>query len=111
LLEPLLFGSAGEPASGIYHLCNSGSCTHQEWGQACLDLAAEMGAPLETRRIGANTLADIKAFVAKRPPNSVMSTEKYSGFTGITPRHWLEALREHFASSETLRKYQAAACG
>jgi dTDP-4-dehydrorhamnose reductase len=111
LLEPLLFGPSGEPASGIYHLCNSGSCTHREWGQACLDLAAEMGAPLETRTIGANTLADIKAFIAKRPPNSVMSTEKYTTFTGVTPRPWQEALREHFATSPTLQKYQAAACG
>jgi dTDP-4-dehydrorhamnose reductase len=111
LLDPLLFGPGGEPASGIYHLCNSGSCTHREWGQACLDLAAEMGAPLETRTIAANTLADIKAFIAKRPPNSVMSTEKYTRFTGITPRPWQEALREHFATSPTLQKYQAAACG
>ena len=111
LLDPLLFGPSGEPASGIYHLCNSGSCTHREWGQACLDLAAEMGAPLEARSIAANSLADIKAFIAKRPPNSVMSTEKYTSFTGITPRSWQEALREHFATSPTLQKYQAAACG
>ncbi len=111
LLVPLLFGSSGEPASGIFHLCNSGSCTHREWGEACLDLAAETGAPLKTRGISANTLADIRAFVAKRPPNSAMSTAKYTAFTGITPRPWQEALREHFATSPTLRKYQAVPCG
>jgi dTDP-4-dehydrorhamnose reductase len=110
-LDPLLFGSGGEPASGIFHLCNSGSCTHREWGQACLDLATEAGAPLKTRKIVANTLADVRAFVAKRPPNSVMSTAKYTAFTGLAPRHWLDALREHFATSPTFRKYQATACG
>ena len=73
LLGPLLFGPGGEPASGVFHLCNSASCTHREWGQACLDLAAHAGVPLKTRKILANTLADVRAFVAKRPPNSVMS--------------------------------------
>ncbi len=111
LLDPLLFGPGGEPASGIFHLCNSGSCTHREWGQACLDLAAEAGAPLKARKIIANTLADVRAFVAKRPPNSVMGTAKFTAFTGLAPRHWLDALREHVTTSPTFRKYHAAACG
>jgi dTDP-4-dehydrorhamnose reductase len=111
LLAPLLFGAGGEPASGIFHLCNSGSCTHQEWGQACLDLAAGVGVPLKTNRILGNSLSDVRAFIAKRPPNSVMSTTKYAAFTGRAPRHWQEALREHFATSPTFLKYQAAVCG
>jgi len=40
-----------------------------------------------------------------------MSTAKYAAFTGRSPRPWREALREHFATSPTFRKYLAAACG
>ncbi|MCW1886356.1 dTDP-4-dehydrorhamnose reductase [Luteolibacter flavescens] len=106
LLVPLLESSA----SGIYHLCNAGSCTWQQWGQACLDIAREAGLPLKCTTISGNSLADIPAFLAKRPPNSAMSTEKYTTLTGITPRPWLEALREHFATSSYMEKYLAAAC-
>jgi dTDP-4-dehydrorhamnose reductase len=107
MLVPLL----EESASGVFHLCNAGSCSWQEWGQACLDLAREAGAPLQCETIAGNWLADIPAFLAKRPPNSAMSTDKFTAFTGISPRSWQEALREHFATSGFLAKYQAAACG
>lgn len=93
----LLLGlDGGAPAGGVFHLSNSGSCTWQEWGQFCLDEAAAVGLPLKTVRIGANCLDDIVAFAAKRPINSVLSTEKFSERTGIVPRHWQEAMREHF---------------
>lgn len=107
LLVPLL----DESASGVFHLCNSGSCTWQQWGQACLDLAREAGAPLQCEAIAGNTMADIPVFLAKRPPNSAMSTAKYTAFTGIQPRPWHDALREHFATSGFLAKHQAATCG
>lgn len=94
----LLLGlDGGAPAGGIFHLCNLGSCTWQEWGQFCLDEAAVVGLPLKTDRIGASCLEDIVAFVAKRPINSVFSTEKFTELTGVVPRHWQEAMREHFA--------------
>ena len=109
LLEPLIFGSGGVPASGLFHLCNSGSCTWQEWGQACIDLAREAGAPVRAGRIAANALADIAAMTAKRPPNSAMSNAKYVSYTGITPRSWEEALAAHFATSGFLGKSLIAA--
>lgn len=100
----LLLGlDGGAPAGGIFHLSNSGSCTWQQWGQFCLDEAAA-GLPLKTDRIGANCMEDIVAFVAKRPINSVLSTEKFTLHTGITPRSWQEAMREHF------EKAPVAAC-
>jgi dTDP-4-dehydrorhamnose reductase len=107
LLVPLL----EKKAAGVFHLCNSGACTWQQWGQACLDLAREAGAPLVCETIGGNTLADIPAFLAKRPPNSAMSTAKYAAVTGGVPRPWQDALSEHFATSGLLDKFQTAACG
>lgn len=98
----LLLGLDGRPpAGGIFHLSNSGRCTWQEWGQFCLDQAAAAGLPLKTRVIDANYLEDITAFVAQRPINSVLSTEKFTRHTGVTPRSWQDAMREHF--EKTLR--------
>jgi dTDP-4-dehydrorhamnose reductase len=107
LLVPLLEKSA----SGIFHLCNGGACTWQQWGQSCLDLAREAGVPLRCETIAGNSLADIPAFLAERPPNSAMSTAKYSAFTGITPRPWQEALRDHFFTGNHLEKHRTAPCG
>lgn len=96
----LLLGlDGGTPAGGIYHLSNSGSCTWQQWGQLCLDEAEAAGVLLKTKQIGANCLEDIAAFVAKRPINSVLSTEKFTERTGLVPRHWKEAMKEHFAQT------------
>lgn len=90
------------PVGGIFHLTNSGQCTWQEWGQFCLDAAADAGLPLKTRRISANRLDDIAAFVAKRPVNSVLDTGKFARMAGVSPRPWQEAMRDHF--SRTLKK-------
>lgn len=100
-LLPALLGFDGrESASGIVHLCNRGSCTWQEWGQACLDLARENGESLRCETIGANQLADIAAFKARRPANSVLDPSRFSALSGRIPRPWIEALRDHFFSSE-----------
>ena len=96
----LLLGLEGGPvASGVFHFANTGVCTWQQWGQHCLDAAANRGLPLRTRRISGNRLEDIKAFVASRPINSVLSSGKFQDFTGVTPRPWQEAMADHFAIS------------
>lgn len=88
-----------QPASGVFHLCNSGHCTWRDWGQACLDIAREAGAPVRVDSISENRMADIPAFLAPRPPNSVMSNAKFASFAGTTPRSWQDALKSHFAAS------------
>ncbi len=98
-LELLLGLDGGIPAGGIFHLSNSGQCTWQQWGQFCLDQAAAAGVPLKTRVIAANCLEDITAFVAKRPINSVLGTEKFTGHTGIVPRPWQDAMREYLTKA------------
>lgn len=95
-LVPLICGPGRQPASGIFHLCNSGYCTWRDWGQACLDLARESGMPVRVESIAENRMVDIPAFLAPRPPNSVMSNAKFASYTGTTPRPWHDALTSHF---------------
>lgn len=94
-LEALLM--LGDVASGIIHLCNSGSCTWREWGQFCVDAAVASGLDVKARRIGANRLEDVAAFVARRPVNSVLDTGKFTRLTGIVPRCWQDAMMDHFS--------------
>ncbi len=80
---------------GLLHLCNAGFCTWQEYGQFALDVAARFGAPLKGRTVAPLAMADLKAFVAKRPVYTVMSTAKLSALTGAEPRSWQEAVEAH----------------
>jgi len=92
LLRPLLFQ---KPVGGLLHLCNGGQCTWQEYGQFALDCAAEAGMELKARTVGALKMADLKAFIAKRPPNTAMSTDKLASIIGEQPRDWRDAVREY----------------
>ena len=98
-LRALIALDGGVSAGGIFHLSNSGQCTWQEWGQFCIDQAAAAGVTLKTQKISGNCLGDIVAFAAQRPINSVLSTEKFTRQTGIIPRSWQDAMREHFAKT------------
>ena len=80
---------------GVLHLCNSGECTWQEYGQYALDCAREAGLKLKATTVGALKMADLKAFIAKRPPYTVLSTSRIAGLTGHTPRSWQEAVRAY----------------
>lgn len=80
---------------GLLHLSNAGSCTWQEYGQFALDVAARLGAPLKGRTVAPLKMSELTAFVAKRPVYTVMSTEKFTQRTGLTPRPWQEAVEEH----------------
>ncbi len=100
MLRPLLFNVT---ASGLLHLCNGGQCTWQEYGQHALDCAAALGIPLKTRTVEPQRMADLKAFVAKRPPFTAMSTSRLEGLTGLRPRGWREAVEDY------IRKTRSAA--
>lgn len=80
---------------GLYHACNSGSCSWQEYGAYALQCAAEAGVPLLTTTVNAIHLADMKQFIAPRPVFSILSTCKLTEATGIAPRHWHDALRDY----------------
>lgn len=99
LLRPLLFQNT---VGGLLHLCNGGQCTWQEYGQFVLDCAAEAGMELKARTVGALKMADLKTFIAKRPPNTAMSTDKLASIIGEQPRDWRDAVREYVRSFVSL---------
>jgi dTDP-4-dehydrorhamnose reductase len=92
LLQPFL---RERREGGLLHVCNTGECTWQEYGQYALDCAREAGVPLRTHYVDALKMADLKAFIAKRPVYTVMSTSRLAGLTGLAPRPWQEAVREY----------------
>jgi dTDP-4-dehydrorhamnose reductase len=94
LLRPFL---QEVPAGGLLHLCNAGSCTWQTYGQVAIDRAVAAGAPMKAREVKPLMMADVKAFVAKRPSNTAMSTERLTSLTGLTPRPWQRAVEEYLA--------------
>jgi dTDP-4-dehydrorhamnose reductase len=81
--------------SGILHLANGGECSWQEYAQWAVDCAHAAGIPLKARTVGSIALSEMKAFVARRPVYTVLSTGKYAALTGRSPRHWREAVSEY----------------
>jgi dTDP-4-dehydrorhamnose reductase len=102
-LDALVFRQASGPASGIFHLCNSEPCYWRDWGQFCIDTAREAGFPVIAGEIRGIPVDSVAAFVARRPVNSAMSTDRFTAETGIRPRSWQEAVREHVMNSASLR--------
>ena len=98
LLRPFLCDLA---VGGIVHLTQAGGCTWQEYGQYALDAAAAAGMPLKGRRVAYQSMADLAAFVAKRPVHTVLSTRRLEALTGCVPRPWQEAV------SDYIRQYYA----
>lgn len=86
---------SGDLPGGLYHACNAGSCSWQVYGQFALDYARKAGVPLRTRTVRPISLADMAAFVAKRPPHTAMATDKLRTATSLVPRPWQEALEEY----------------
>ena len=83
---------------GIYHLCNSGTCSWRDYGEYALECAKRHGVPVLTTTVAPLTLADMKGFVAVRPPHTSLDTGKFTRATGITPRPWKEAVEEYFST-------------
>jgi dTDP-4-dehydrorhamnose reductase len=90
--------------AGVLHLCNAGECTWQQYGQHALDCAAAAGLPLRARHVEPLKLADMKAFVARRPVYTPLSTAKFTKLTGVTPRPWQEAVEDHVRTTFAERR-------
>jgi len=81
---------------GIYHLCNSGTCSWRDYGEYALECAKANGVPVLTTTVAPLKLSDMKNFIAVRPPKTPLDTAKFARITGITPRPWREAVEAHF---------------
>lgn len=103
-LAALVFDRNKGPASGIFHLCNSSPCTWRDWGQFCIDTARAAGWPVMAGDIVGVPVASVAAFVAKRPLNSALSTDKFRSLTGLRPRDWTEAQRDFLSHCDILSK-------
>jgi dTDP-4-dehydrorhamnose reductase len=85
-------------SGGVYHLCNSGTCSWRDYGEYALKAAKRNGIPVLTTTVAPLTLADMKSFIAVRPPHTSLDTGKFARATGINPRPWKKAVEEHFRS-------------
>ncbi len=95
LLHPFL---ADVPVGGVVHLSNAGECSWREYGQHAIDCAVAAGVPMKARTVAPLKMADLKAFIAKRPVYTAMSTEKLTRLTDLTPRPWRDAVEEYVAA-------------
>jgi len=91
-LKPLLFD---QPLGGLLHLCNSGECHWQEYGQFAIDCAVAAGVPMIGKKVEPQQMASLKAFIAKRPVYTVLSTARLTEMIGESPRDWRLAVEEY----------------
>lgn len=73
---------------GIFHLVNSGQCSWCELAAEAINLAGL------NCTVNAIPSSDYPT-KATRPKYSVLSTEKFTKVTGVTPRPWPQALRDY----------------
>jgi dTDP-4-dehydrorhamnose reductase len=81
--------------NGVLHLANAGACSWQEYAQHALACCTAAGMNLKTTHVTELSLTDMKNFVARRPPFTVLSTKKFTRLTGSKPRHWREAVADY----------------
>ena len=87
IAEPLsILIEKGE--SGIYHICNDGSCT---WYELAQEVFMALGMDIQVTAVSSQALNR----KAARPAYSVFDTKKVRNSTGIAMRSWQEALREY----------------
>lgn len=82
-------------ARGLFHLCNTGVCSWQEYGEETLAIASRMGLPVKTTRVRGHTMEGFAPFLAERPPYTPLDTALFTATTGVQPRSWQSALEDY----------------
>ncbi len=90
-IRPLLLD---QPVGGILHLCNSGVCSWQEWGQHALTVATHCGVIFQAKEVLPIPMVSLSRFAAKRPIYTAMDTTRFSNLTGLRPRAWQSAVED-----------------
>lgn len=81
-----------ELPGGLFHVCNQGTCTWQDWAQCALDAALDLGCDVRTSTVEPLKLADITAMIAPRPVYSAMDCSKLTQITGHLMPDWRSAV-------------------
>ena len=82
-------------AGGIWHYCQPDPCTWDAYAQHVLDCVAGLGVELKTLHVSPINIASLPGLIAQRPPQSALSTRKFTDATGHAPRPWKRALEEY----------------
>ena len=84
---------------GILHFASVGECSWQEYAQWALDCCQRFGVSVKAKTVSALKLKDMKNWIARRPAYSVLSSAKYTGLTGASPRTWRDAVADYIRRS------------
>ena len=76
---------------GVFHYADAGECTWYDFACAIVEESGARGVPVDP------VTSDQFPRPAARPAYSVLSTERYERFTGVTPDPWREGLREYLS--------------
>ncbi|MFM8657685.1 MAG: dTDP-4-dehydrorhamnose reductase [Chthoniobacterales bacterium] len=88
-----LMGS--DAPGGIYHVCNTGTCTWQDWGAEAIRVAEVAGLIPTGTKVKPLCLSDIKAMVARRPVHSAMTCQRIEKLIRKPIRPWQEAVADY----------------
>lgn len=89
---------------GIYHVCNSGICTWQDWAAHAIAVAEQIGILAPGTRVEPLRLADLAAMVARRPVHSSMTCRRIEALAGQPMRPWKDAVADYVRSRYTVKK-------
>ena len=81
-------------AVGLLNMCNSGSCSWQEYAQVGFNSSADCGLPLRASKVDPISLEDM-GFQAARPKYTSMSVDRLTAICGKPPRPWQEAVSDY----------------
>lgn len=83
---------------GVYHFCNSGSCSWYKYAEEILKIAGKT----DTKLLPI-TSAELDR-PAVRPKMSILNIDKYSKLCNDRPRDWQSALRDYLINEQKIRK-------
>ncbi len=86
---------ADHAAGGMYHLCNRGVCSWQEWAQAGINEAIRLGVPIANPVVEPIKLSDLAVMKARRPVYTVLGCDRLEGLLGRPMRSWPEAVADY----------------
>jgi dTDP-4-dehydrorhamnose reductase len=86
------------PTGGHLHASNTGACTWRDYGEYALQCAARAGIPVKTTAVKSLPMSTMKAFIARRPVYTVLSSEKLATLTGAPPRPWQQAVEDYITT-------------